>query len=150
MEETTETTEEVTEIRDPEKVLESLKAANAEAKRYREERDALKAQLESVKVADTTWKAKAVTAHVQAALRAQGIKDTRRVMKFLDVEGIDLDDEDKLVGFDEKMKALRNDLPELFNPKKRVGGAADAFASGDVKTKKGGTELQVERIYAGR
>lgn len=140
------------EIRDSAKVLESLRSANAEAKKFREERDALQERVASLEGDEgiARWKQKAVVAYAKDALRAEGVKDVSRVLKYIDLGGVDLDDEDNLVGFPEKLAALKKDLPELFDVKKRVGGAADAFADGTVKPKKSGTEAQVDLIFNGR
>lgn len=125
-----------------ETVSKALTKANAEAKRYRERVEVLEAD-DTVQV----WKDKAVQAEVKAALRDQGVKDTGRVLKVLNLEGVTLNEEGKLEGFDEKVSATKKDWPELFDVKRRVGGAGDIFANGEVQPKMTPTQAQVARIF---
>lgn len=136
------------EIRDPAAVLEALKTANGEAKKFREESEALKERIQALEGDEgvARWKSKAVNAYAKAALREEGVKDVGRVLKYLSLEGIDLDDNDNLVGFKEKVETLKKDLPELFDKKRQVG-PADAFAADATKKNLTSTELQVARLY---
>lgn len=126
-----------------ETVRRALSKANAEAKSYRERAEALESD-DSVMV----WKDKALKSEVKAALKEQGVKDTDRVLKVLDLEGVDIDDAGKLTGFDEKVTATKKDWPELFDAKRRVGGAADIFAEGEVTPKMSTTEMQAAKLLA--
>lgn len=139
------------EIKDPQKVLESLKRANAEAKAYREEKATLEARIAELEGDEgiAKWKNKAIRSEVRSSLREQGVKNIDRVMKYLELDGIDFDDSDKLVGFDEKVKALKADLPELFDAK-RQAPKLDLFADNASKEKKDGTQMQVDRILGRR
>lgn len=141
--------DDVVEIKDPKAVLNALTEAKANAVRLREERNALREQLAQAETDEgiAKWKTKAVHAEVRAALREQGVKDVARVLKIMDLEGVDLDDNDKLVGFDEKAKAAKTEWPELFDAKRRVANGADIFADGEVKKEMSGTEAQVARLF---
>lgn len=143
-----EDTTELTVEQELEKVRKALAAANAEAKTYREAKEALETRVQELESDDAAalWKSKAINTAVKAALKDQGVKDMDRIFKVLDLEGVDLDDKDALVGFDEKVAATKKDWPELFDAKRRVGGGADIFTEGEPKTQMTPTELQVARL----
>jgi len=128
-------------IDDPAAVLKSLEKANKEAKRYREERDALQERINN-----DANKARAIKAEAKLALLHEGIKEPDRLVKYLSLNDLDFDDEGNLSGFDESLTALRTDMPELFDPKRRAKGI-DAHAQGDV-AQKTTTEQQVDRLFA--
>lgn len=141
----------VTELQaELEKVRKALKDVNAEVKAHREAKEAAEARVSQLESDDSVkvWKDKALQAEVKAALRDQGVKDTGRVMKVLDLEGVDIDDDGKLTGFDEKVTSTKKDWPELFDAKRAVGGSADIFADTAAKPKMTSTEAQVARIFS--
>jgi exonuclease VII small subunit len=141
--------EDTTELQvELEKVRKALSAANAEAKGYREAKEALEARVTELESDDNVkvWKDKALKAEIKAALKEQGVKDTAKVLKVLDLEGVDLDDSGKLTGFDEKLAATKKEWSELFDAKRRVGGGADIFKDTDVKPTQTPTEMQVARL----
>lgn len=120
-----------------EKVKKALERAKAEAKQFRTERDALKTQVAELEARPDTadLKAKLVKVYAEKALEGHGVKDADRVLKYVSLDDIELDDEGNLAGFDEKVNAVKADLPELFDAKKRVGGTGDAFATGEIDAK---------------
>jgi len=128
-------------IDDPAAVLKSLEKANKEAKKYREERDALQER-----VNNDANKARAIKAEAKLALLHEGIKEPDRLVKYLSLNDLDFDEEGRLSGFEESLTALRADMPELFDPKRRARGI-DAHAQGDV-AQKTVTEQQVDRLFA--
>jgi len=65
-------------IDDPAAVLKSLEKANKEAKRYREERDALQERINN-----DANKARAIKAEAKLALLHEGIKEPDRLVKWL-------------------------------------------------------------------
>ena len=71
---------------------------------------------------------------------------TLPVSQFINFEKIQLDAENKLIGFEDQLDGLKIDLPEIFDPKIRVGGKADGAASTSVNTKISATELQAKMI----
>lgn len=128
------------EVRDPEGLLKAYREAVEDLKTTRDriaaieaERDQFKSQIDSFE--PDAWKPKAVTAEVKLALARQGIKDVDRLVPYIGTDGIDVDENGKLTGLDERMNALRKDLPEVFDPKVRAGGKADAFAASTVEPK---------------
>lgn len=143
MTDTTENTEvtESNQIDDPAAVLAALDRAKKEAKRFREERDRLKEQADG-----SEWRNRAVKAEVRSQLVELGIKDTARLMKYVDVSGVDVDDEGNFVGLEESIDTLRSDFPELFDPKRRAGGNADIFADNPANPSKSSSQKQAELL----
>lgn len=137
-----------TQIKDtPEVLLEKLRAANAEAKKYREERDALQGRVTEFEEKEAKTKKALKDAKVSAALKDAGVTDNR-IAKVLKTDDLTLDDDGNLAGFEQALAEVKKDWPEFFDKKKAVGGKADLFASGEVKQKMTGTEAQVARIFA--
>lgn len=138
------------EIRDPEKVLNALKKANAEAKLFREENETLKTRISSLENADSPFKDRALKAEAKLKLQELGIKDSDRLSKYIDFTKVEIDEEGNITGLDETIETLKGDFPELFDPKRRVGGAADA-GSGKHEVKKplSATEVQAQILLGG-
>jgi hypothetical protein len=148
---------EVPEIKDPAAVLAALERAKNDAKTYREQLEAKQAEhdalLERVSALEgdegiKKWKDKTISLSVRSALAKDGVKNVDRVLKHLPLDGIDLDDDGNLTGYSEKLSSLRNDLPELFDVKRTVAGAADLFNAKEPAVKKSGTEIQVEKLFS--
>lgn len=146
------------EIKDPKAVLAALERAKNDAKRYREEADglrqeladmsqkheALQASLKQYEEGESVWQDRAKKALVAKAVSGP---NAERILKFIDMDSITFDEEGNLAGVDEAVSKVKADLPELFDPKKRVGGAADLFAEGDSAKPVSGTEAQVARLF---
>jgi chromosome segregation ATPase len=144
------------EIRDPKAVLEALQRAKEDAKKYRE-------QFEAVESANKTlneriaalegddgiaaYKRRVIELSAKQKLAQQGIKDVERIFGLLDASTLDLDTDGGLLGLDEGVTDLKKKLPELFDEKRKVGGAADAFEKEPVKQNLSSTEAQVKRIF---
>jgi predicted nuclease with TOPRIM domain len=144
------------EIRDPHAVLEALERAKSDAKKYRERAEeieaankALEERLSALEGDETVSRLKSQLIDISAKkeLVSKGIKDVDRILGLMDAGQLDLDSEGRLVGFEESLSALREKLPEVFDDKKRLAGAADAFDKQPVKQKLSSTEAQVKRIF---
>lgn len=161
METTSEDTQEVTqaeevpEIKDPKAVLEALARAKEDAKKYREQAEALEAEkqghLDRIAALEgdegiALWKNRAVELAAKAQLAKSGVKDTDRIYGLMDASTFDYDDEGRVTGLEDALSEVKKKLPELFDEKRRVGGGADAFADEPAKQKMTGTEAQVKRI----
>ena len=160
--ETNEDTQEVTqpevpEIKDPKAVLEALERAKADAKKYREQAEALEAEKQqmvdriSALEGDegiALWKNRAVELATKQQLAKSGVADPDRIYGFMDASTLDYDDEGRVTGFDEAVKAVKEKLPELFDNKRRVAGGADLFESEKPRRELSGTEAQVQRIFS--
>jgi hypothetical protein len=150
-------TDENVEIKDPKAVLDALERAKTDAQKARTELEAIQAQsaalakdktdleemVKGLKEIDGVWKAKTKELLVTRALGG----NAERVMKFIDMDSITFDEDDKITGIDEAVAKVKADLPELFDPKRRVGGAADLFDKGEPVKAASGTEAQVKRLF---
>jgi hypothetical protein len=118
------------QVQDPPAVLAELRRAQADLKTLRSELANAHKEVETLKtqVSDDSWRSRALTAEIKSTLTSQGIKDVDRVLKYVKVDGLDFDDKGELIGLDDKLKEWRKDLPEVFEPKRRVGGRADIHA----------------------
>lgn len=137
---------EETTIEDPKAVLSALERAKADAKKFREEKEELEKELNSSKERINQYNQKMLTQKVEQQLAKEGITDADRIMKYVDMSNISLDDDMNLVGFQDTYEQLKNDLPEVFDPKLRVGGQADAAIKASVSTQYSATEMQAAQI----
>lgn len=142
--ETNETTEPV--IEDPKAVLAALERAKEDAKKYREQAELLESTLneKDQKIAD--FSGKLLREKVKQKFADEGIKDSTRIMKYLDLDSLNLDENLEVVGFDQQISQLRSDLPEVFDPKLRVGGQADTAMKTSVSTQYSASEMQAMKI----
>ncbi len=142
--ETNEATEPV--INDPKAVLDALERAKEDAKRFREQAEELTNSLQEKdqKIAD--FNGKLLNEKVKQKLADAGIKDSSRIMKYLDVNALQLDETFDVVGFEEQIAKLKDDLPEVFDPKLRVGGQADTAIKASVSTQYSASEMQAMKI----
>lgn len=125
--------QDVTELRSSLKTLEAEKAA-------------LTTQLEGL--SSDKFKIKAIKAEIAKRLEADGIKDADRLMKYVNLEEVDFDEDDNLVGVDESLNTLKADFPELFDTKRRAGTKSiDANANTPAEVKKSTTEAQVDALF---
>lgn len=135
------------EVKNPEAVLSELRRAQEDLKTLRAENKKYKDAEERLKANPDPYKDRAVDAEIKLALRDLGFKDAARLLKFIDREGIDFNDEGELVGLKENVEKLKKDLPELFDVKRQVGGTADIFADSVTGKPRTSTEMQVARIF---
>lgn len=126
------------------KALDDFKKEN---QKFREQRDEWKTKAENSEV-NTTLKERVLKAEAKLRLADSGIKDPDRIIKYLKFDGVDFDEEGNLTGLDDSIETVKGDFPELFDPKRRVGGRVDAAADSPVKTEKSITELQVDRLFS--
>lgn len=143
--ETQETNEEVT-IEDPKAVLAALDRAKSDAKKYREQAEALQVDLDSKDQAIAEYSGKLLREKIKEKLATEGIKDPARVMKFINTAELTFDDEFNVVGFEDQYEQLKKDLPEIFDPKLRVGGQADTATKTSVSTQISASEMQAMKI----
>lgn len=137
------------EVKDPQGLLKMYRELQEDVKNLRNENKSLTEQLADTDTeAVDKWRSRAIRAEAKANLEGQGIKDADRILKYVNLEGVDLDDEKGLTGFDEKLEGIKKDFPELFDAKKRAGrSSADIHADAPAKKEMSGTEAQVARIF---
>ena len=143
---TEETTTEDTTLNDPKAVLAALDRAKNDAKKFREEKEKLEVDLNSSNQKIAEFSGKLLYEKVLQKISAEGVKEPRRLLKFMDLNKFEFDDNLDVVGFDEQFKQLQEDLPEIFDPKLRVGGQADTAVKASVSTQYTATQLQAAKI----
>jgi len=127
------------------KVQRKLKRANTQAQNLRTELDSKEKSGKEVDAdtekkfrdegrseAEKVWKPRFVKQAAKAAFSQAGAKSVDRLIRMLDLEEIDVDEDGDIDGLDEQIRDLKKEVPELFGPK--VARNVDA---GD-KTKNGG------------
>lgn len=138
-------TEEV-KIEDPAAVLSALERAKSEAKKFREEKEKLEKQLETTSELAAGYSARLLQEKVKSSIEATGVKDPERFMKMVDFNKVSLSETNEVIGFDEQLTSLKEDFPEVFDAKLRVGGQGDTAAASSVNTRISATELQARKI----
>lgn len=148
METNEQVTEEVTEvtIEDPKAVLAALDRAKADAKKFREEKEKLEIDLNSKDQTIAEYSTKLLREKVIQKISAEGIKDPKRILKFMNINTLEFDENLEVVGFEDQFNQIKEDLPEIFDAKLRVGGQADAGVKATVSTQYSATQLQAAKI----
>lgn len=136
------------EIKDPAAVLAALERAKDDAKKFREQYEALVAETEPIRDELNSIKEERKQDAIKRAVRDAGA-DPERIMQFLKTDGIEYTD-GKLAGFEENFNTLKTALPELFDPKRRVGGKVEAELTGHANHVKSVSEVQAERLLRAR
>lgn len=143
-EETQENSEVV--IDDPKAVLAALERAKNDAKKFREEKEKLETDLNSKDQAIAEYSGKLLKEKIAQKLAAEGLKEPKRFLKFIDTGKLEFDENYEVTGLDEQLKQLKEDLPEIFDAKLRVGGQADTAVKASVSTQYSATEMQAAKI----
>ena len=143
---TTEVTAEETTLNDPKAVLAALDRAKSDAKKFREEKEKLEVDLNSTNQKIAEFSGKLLHEKVLQKISDEGVKDPRRLLRFMDLTKFEFDDNFDVVGFESQFNQLKEDLPEIFDPKLRVGGQADTAVKASVSTQFTATQLQAAKI----
>lgn len=101
--------EEIKQLRD------ALAKANKEAGDHRHRANDLETQLEEYKEKYADAQRGRLEATISSRLRTEGVENPERVVKLMNLSGGE--DEDEL---ESSIKAIKEDLPELFDPKRRA------------------------------
>ena len=133
-------------INDPKAVLDALDRAKSDAKKFREEKEQLETDLNSKDEKIAKISNRLLNEKIVQRLSAEGLKEPDRFVKYLDTTKLEFDENLDINGLDEQLEGLRNDFPEIFDPKVRVGGQADAAIKASVSTKYTATEMQAAQI----
>jgi hypothetical protein len=133
-------------IEDPKAVLSALDRAKTDAKKFREEKEQLEVDLSSKNQLIADYSGKLLREKVMQKISKEGIKDPQRVLKFIDLSKLEFDEDFEVVGFDDEFANVKQDLPELFDAKLRVGGQADSAVQASVSTQYSATQLQAAKI----
>jgi hypothetical protein len=145
MEETINEVDVDAEIRDPKAVLDALDRAKKEAKQFRMEREEISTKFESTVEELESLKSGLIAQKAVAKLNSLGIANSDRILKYVDLVKVGLDEDFNLTNFDDQVEAIKGDFPELFDPKLRVAGLADT-ADKKVNVQLSASELQAKAI----
>ncbi len=123
------------EIENPKAFLSAIEKYREEAKTFREERDKYKKEIEESTLGEEVkkWRSRSVKTDARNALKEKGHANADRLLAFMDIDALDYDDKESLVGLDEQLKSVQDKLPELFDVRKAVGGAAASKESSPVE-----------------
>ena len=135
-----------TEIKDPVAVLAALERAKNDAKRFRMEKEAVEQEMLSTKEKAELVQTKLKNDKIIRSLLENGVPNADKLLKYIKTSEIQLTDDFEIDGLDVQLADLRNDFPELFDPKKIVGGRADSAVSSHVETPISATELQARYV----
>ncbi|NDF30535.1 MAG: hypothetical protein EB150_10150, partial [Nitrososphaeria archaeon] len=119
-------------INDPKAVLDALDRAKSDAKKFREEKEQLEIDLNSKDQKIAEFSGKLLHEKVVQKLSAEGLKEPKRFMKYIDTLKLDFDENFEVVGLDQQLEQLKQDFPEIFDAKVRVGGQADTAVKASV------------------
>lgn len=134
-------------VSDRDKQLETLKASVGD-------NEELKKQIETMKQqnADQEKKHKAELAQLkldnamETALTAAGAKNIKAVKALLDTSKVKLEDDGKLTGWDEQIKAVQKSDPYLFAEKQQAAGKFKGFQPGASGDDKPGTKVDMSKM----
>jgi hypothetical protein len=114
---------------DVDRMQAALDRYKVENEKFRTQRDEYKAMAESNEV-NAKLRERVLKAEAAAKLAATGVKDADRFAKYIDFSKVEIGEDDSISGLDEQIESIKGDFADIFDPKKRVGGMADA---GDKK-----------------
>lgn len=134
------------EIKDPAAVLSALERAKADAKKFREEKELTVQEVESHKARLGMLQEKIKHDKIIASLSGSGIPNADRLMKYIKSSEINLTDDFELDGLDSQIESLKSDFPELFDPKRVLGGMADGGNSSTADFTLSASEIQAKKI----
>lgn len=138
--------EDSVKIEDPKAVLSALERAKNDAKKFREQTESLEKALKEKDESVARYSNNLIKEKVTQKINQEGIKDSERLLKFIDFDNIQLDDDLNIIGFEDQIEKLKSDLPEIFDAKLRVGGQADAAVKAAVSTQFSASQLQAAKI----
>lgn len=140
------TSTESEEIKDPAAVLAALDRAKKDAKQFREEKEALEAEIDKYRNENAKYSGKLLREKVLQQLAELKLANTDRLFKYLKLDELSFDEELNIVGLEEQIKGIKEDFPELFDPKLLVAGKADSADSTPVDRKISASERQAMAV----
>lgn len=141
--------EEITQ-EDLDKMEAALDKYKKENEKFRTQRDEFKSMAENNET-NAKLRERLLQTEAKARLQATGVKDAERFSKYIDFSKVGVDDEDNIVGLDDQIESIKGDFSELFDPKRRVGGMADAGDKNPADLKgRSTTDMQLDAIFGNR
>lgn len=135
-----------TEIKDPQAVLSALDRAKKDAKQFRLEKEALEKELDNSKSISSSLKSKYMNAMINKHLADLGIPNAERLMKYIKSDSLILTEDLELEGLDDQIESIKQDFPELFDPKLLVGGKVNSAQSTPVDKRLSASEMQAKLV----
>lgn len=132
-------------IRDPKAFIKAHEELKADFKSLKQAHEELQAKIDATPV-DNPWKNVALKAQTLVELSKRGIKN-ENLSKYINTADLDLDEEGNIAGLSERIESASTEFPEVFDPKRWVGGQADSFKSSPVNESKSVTDMQLDAIY---
>jgi hypothetical protein len=145
------------------KTQDALKKANEQAKKYRlaaknagkktDESSDGDVDAKAEAKASEVWKPRLIKTAAKLAFAEAGAKNPARLIKMLDVNDLEVDDDGDVDGLEDQIDSLKDEFPELFNqpaeerPRKRPGRVDAGTGGGSNTTKKSATERQAEGLF---
>jgi hypothetical protein len=140
------TSTESAEIKDPAAVLAALDRAKKDAKQFREEKEALEVEIDKYRNENAKYSGKLLKEKVMQQLAELKLANTDRLFKYLKLDELSFDEELNIVGLEDQIKEIKEDFPELFDPKLLVAGKADSADSTPVDRKISASERQAMAV----
>jgi hypothetical protein len=140
------TSTESAEIKDPAAVLAALDRAKKDAKQFREEKEALEIEIDKYRNENAKYSGKLLKEKVMQQLAELKLANTDRLFKYLKLDELSFDEELNIVGLEDQIKGIKEDFPELFDPKLLVAGKADSADSTPVDRKISASERQAMAV----
>jgi hypothetical protein len=140
------TSTESAEIKDPAAVLAALDRAKKDAKQFREEKEALEVEIDKYRNENAKYSGKLLREKVMQQLAELKLANTDRLFKYLKLDQLSFDEELNIVGLEDQIKEIKQDFPELFDPKLLVAGKADSADSTPVDRKISASERQAMAV----
>ncbi len=137
---------ETIEIKDPKAVLDALERAKSDAKRFREEKEALEVDLNSKDQKIAEYSGRLLKDQVKKSIADLNLTNSDRLLKYIDFNALDFDEEFNIKGLDAQINNLKQDFPELFDPKLLVGGKADSADANVVNAKLSVSDKQAKLL----
>lgn len=135
-----------TEIKDPQAVLNALDRAKKDAKQFRLEKEALEKQLNDSQTISSSLKSKYINTMINKHLADLGIQNAERLMKYIKSESLVLTEDLELEGLDEQIESIKQDFPELFDPKLLVGGKVNSAPAIPIEKKLSASQMQAKLV----
>lgn len=140
------TSTESADIKDPAAVLAALDRAKKDAKQFREEKEALEVEIDKYRNENAKYSGKLLKEKVMQQLAELKLANTDRLFKYLKLDELSFDEELNIVGLEDQIKGIKEDFPELFDPKLLVAGKADSADSTPVDRKISASERQAMAV----
>ena len=140
------TSTESAEIKDPAAVLAALDRAKKDAKQFREEKEALEVEIDKYRNENAKYSGKLLKEKVMQQLAELKLANTDRLFKYLKLDELSFDEELNIVGLEDQIKGIKEDFPELFDPKLLVAGKADSADSTPIDRKISASERQAMAV----